>query len=189
VILYSPSMMLYLTKLIDVSDIWTKTLKNVIMDTRKTVPLHPFTHKCAGSSTARCPSNLHTESIIELTEYILFFQVPKDIQTTLRLLHDLFISKTNPVQERPFVLIIACAYVNAVANFNEDDIDEFRTLLDKICALCGSLDPTLDARPPGKGRQWRSMGSAFDYIRSYHAKSQSVPLTSQQPNPSAAEKV
>jgi hypothetical protein len=129
------------------------------------IPVKPFTRKCAGSSTARCGSNLHTKSITQLTEYILLFQVPEDIQATLRLLVELCKSKPNPVQERPFVLIIACAYINAVANVNQDDVGEFRTLLDMICELCGSLDATLDTHPFSKGRYWPSMESAFDYIR------------------------
>lgn len=163
---------------------WTHILKNVIVDARRMIPLHAFTRQCGGSSTARCSSNLHTESIIELTEYILLYQVPDDIHDTLHLLHDLFKSKPNPVQDRPFVLIIACAYINAVANVNQDDVDEFRALLHSVCTLCGSLDATLEARPAGTGRHWPNMEAALDYIRNYQA-----PAASQSHNVEAADKV
>ncbi|KAF5328255.1 hypothetical protein D9619_013374 [Psilocybe cf. subviscida] len=165
-----------------ISHCWTHILNNLIIDTRTTIPRQPFTRKCGGSSTARCDSNLHTESIIELTEYILLFQVPDDIQKTLCLLHDLYKSKPNPVQDCPFVLIIACAYINAVANVNQDDVDGFSTLLNSICALCGCLDATLEQRPDGTGRYWPSMEIAFDYIR-YHANGQPVPSVPQMPDP------
>ncbi|KAF5328202.1 hypothetical protein D9619_013361 [Psilocybe cf. subviscida] len=164
-----------------ISQCWTHILRNLIIDTRKMVPLRPFKRKCGGSSNSRCDSNLHTESIIELTEYILIFQAPEDIQNTLRLLHDLYKSKPNPLQDRPFVLIIACAYISAVANVNQDNVDGFSTLLDSICALCGSLDATLEQRPDGAGKHWPSMETALDYIRN-HTDGQPVPPAAHTPD-------
>ncbi|KAF5328262.1 hypothetical protein D9619_013373 [Psilocybe cf. subviscida] len=165
-----------------ISYCWTHMIKNLIIDTRKMVPLQPFKRKCGGSSTARCDSNLHTESIIELTEYILIFQVPDEIQDTLRLLHNLYKSKPNPIQDRPFVLIIACAYINAVANVNQDNVDGFSTLLHSICALCGSLDAKLEQHFDGAGRHWPSMETALDYIRN-HADGQPMPSVPHTPDP------
>lgn len=150
----------------DRSRTWTLTFKSIILDSQKVPPAHPFTQKCTGSSAHPCHSNLHTESITELTEFILIFQVPEDIQDTLRQLCTLIDSSPQPVQDAPFVLIIACAYINAVANVNLNSIDGFCTLLHKVCDLCGSLDPTMAPRPGGTGQHWPKMDSAFDYIRS-----------------------
>lgn len=146
---------------------WTLILRNVIIDARKMLPEQPFRRKCAGSPTSRCGSNLHTDSIVKLTEYILLFQEPGDIRDTLSFLHSLCISTPNPVRNQPFVIIIACAYINAVANVKQNDIDEFRILLDMVCALCGSLDAVLEACTGGMGWVWPSLELAFDYIRDH----------------------
>lgn len=171
------------------SRIWTDILKKVIIDTRTATPLQPFTEKCTGSSVARCRSNLHTESIIELTEYILLFQIPEDIQGTLCLLHDLYKSEPNPVQDEPFVLMTACAYINAVANVNQDDVDEFRTLLHSICTLCGLPDATLEVRPSGTGRQWLGMETALDLIRNHADGRRISSAPDPQHNDKAADRV
>ena len=97
---------------------WTRTLKNLIMDAHKMIPVQNDADDCYGSSPPRCGNNLHCRYIPELTEYILLFQVSEDIRDTLRLLHDLSTSQTSPYEDRPHVLIIACAYINAVARVN-----------------------------------------------------------------------
>lgn len=187
--------MLQLTDFIGVSSLWSQTLKQMVMDICEMTPSQPFTRKCTRTPAARCTSNLHTESIAELTEYILLFQVRDEIQQTLQMLHDLCKSKPNPIRERAFVLITACAYINAVANVNQDDVEGFGTLLGYICELCGSLDPALEARAGGMGRYWTSVVLAFDYIRNnaYNHHVCTVAAASRLPgllhNSSAAESV
>lgn len=162
------------TDTIVISRLWTRSLKQLTADACEMGPLQPFTNKCAGSSASECGSNLHTQSIIDLTEYILIFQVRDDIQLILRILHDLCTSNPNPVQERPFILIIACAYINAVANVNLDEIEGFGMLLHMICELCGALNLILEARPGGMGLYWPGLEAAFDYIRNHGCKDEGI---------------
>ncbi|KAF5326788.1 hypothetical protein D9619_004217 [Psilocybe cf. subviscida] len=152
----------------DMSKQWTLILTKIIQKSLEIRPSTPAAHVC--SSSPSCGGDVKYDNTNRLMKYILLFQVREDIKHTLRLLHRHCTSTPNPVNDLPYVLVVACAYVNAVAAAGcWEGIVEYHMLLETVSSSCGSQTKTLDPdRFDTTIRRWDGLEPALAYIRDDH---------------------
>lgn len=154
---------------VDMSKQWTLILTNIIQNSLEITPsTFGAPHVC--SSSPPCGGDVDNKNAEHLMKYILLFQVREDIKYTLQLLHRHCTSTPNPVNDLPYVLVVACAYVNAVAAAGcWEGIVEYYTLLETVSSSCGFQTKTLG---PDKFNttilRWDGLEPALAYIRDNH---------------------
>ena len=127
-------------------------------------------HAC--SSLLLCVRDVGHDGVKHLMKYILFFQVRDNMQHTLQLLDHHCTSAPNPIHDAPYVLVIACAYIDAVAAAGcSDGIPEFDSLLKSVSSICGHQTQNLSIGDFHRdSRRWDGLESALEYIRDNHTE-------------------
>jgi hypothetical protein len=151
---------------------WTSILSKIIVKSiRIEYSVSPAAHVC--SSAPSCSVDAKQVQVQNLMRYILLFHVDEDIKRILLQLQYCITLPSDPVKEMPYVLVVACAYINAVAAVGYHSTEEFDTLLQTLSSSCGNQPITLrDTIEPG-GRKWDEMGAAIAFIHSSQLRTQS----------------
>ncbi|KAF5327871.1 hypothetical protein D9619_004599 [Psilocybe cf. subviscida] len=149
---------------------WTSILSKIIVKSIQiSYSASPAPHICL--SAPSCSVDAKYLQVQNLTKYILLFQVHEDIKRILLQLQYCITLPSDPVKDMPYVLVVACAYINAAAAVGYHS-KEFDILLQTLSSSCGNQPITFrDTIEPG-GRKWDGLEAAITFIHNSQAQTQ-----------------
>jgi hypothetical protein len=138
----------------------------------KILTLPPWASSCphilAPTTREQCESNFFYENVDNLVRYIATFQTDDDVIRTLGLLKNLCQVTADPIKDRPFVVVVGCAYINAMTMAERHKIKGFAALFQVLHSVCGA--PSRILRPGDTKYAWEGIRFALEYIRSYQVR-------------------